>query len=117
MPNCSSISGTRSARNSSRAADHEDTPPASTRVWQALICAAVLSVWQWGYDLHASIPWLIPDLLDPYFVSKPSEIFQQALVLSCIKSKLGVFNGWFNGDFAKCMARNEKQSWVATASR
>jgi NitT/TauT family transport system permease protein len=78
----------------------------STWAWQALICVAVLSIWQWGYDLHASVPWLVPDLLDPYFVSKPSEIYQHFLILSCFKSKLGAFNGWFNGDFAKCMARN-----------
>jgi NitT/TauT family transport system permease protein len=83
-------------------------------IWQALICVAVLSIWQWGYDLHASLPWLVPDLLDPYFVSKPTEIFQHFLVLSCLKSKLGVFNGWFNGDFAKCMARTENNLWVAT---
>ena len=82
--------------------------------WQLLICVAVLSVWQWGYDLHASLPWLVPDLLDPYFVSKPSEIFQHFLILSCLKSKLGVFNGWFNGDIAKCMARTENNLWVAT---
>ena len=89
--------------------------PVNTWVWQALICAVVLSIWQWGYDLHASVPWLVPDLLDPYFVSKPSEIFQNFLVLSCIKSKTGAFNGWFNGEFAKCMARNENNLWVATA--
>jgi NitT/TauT family transport system permease protein len=41
-------------------------------IWQALICVAVLSIWQWGYDLHARLPWLVPDLLDPYFISKPS---------------------------------------------
>src|SRR5882757_8750985 len=87
----------------------------STWAWQALICVAVLSIWQWGYDLHASVPWLVPDLLDPYFVSKPSEIFEHFLILSCLKSKLGVFNGWFNGDFAKCMARNENNLWIATA--
>jgi NitT/TauT family transport system permease protein len=86
-----------------------------TLLWQALICIAVLSIWQWGYDLHAGVPWLVPDLLDPYFVSKPSEIFQQFLVLSCIKSKMGVFNGWSNGDFAKCMARSENNLWIATA--
>ena len=80
-----------------------------------LICIAVLSIWQWGYDLHASAPWLVPDLLDPYFVSKPSEIFENFLILSCLKSKLGVFNGWFNGDFAKCMARTDNNLWVATA--
>jgi NitT/TauT family transport system permease protein len=83
-------------------------------IWQALICVAVLSIWQWGYDLHASLPWLVPDLLDPYFISKPTEIFEHFLILSCLKSKLGVFNGWFNGDFSKCMARTDNNLWVAT---
>jgi len=84
-------------------------------MWQALICVVVLSIWQWGYDLHTSLPWLVPDMLDPYFVSKPSDIFQNFLMLSCLKSKLGVYNGWFNGDFAKCMARTDNNLWVATA--
>jgi sulfonate transport system permease protein len=88
---------------------------ASTLSWQALICVAVLSIWQWGYDLHATLPWLVPDLLDPYFVSKPSEIFDSFLVLSCIKSKMGALNGWTSGDFAKCMARNQNNLWFATA--
>jgi NitT/TauT family transport system permease protein len=88
--------------------------PVSTFVWQATICAVVLTIWQWGYDLHAKLPWLVPDLLDPYFISKPSEIFNNFLILSCIKSKTGVFNGFFNGDFAKCLARNENNLWVAT---
>ena len=86
-----------------------------TLAWQVAICVVVLSVWQWGYQFHTRFPWLVPDLLDPYFISKPSEIFEQFLILSCFKSKLGVFNGWFNGDFAKCMARTENNLWVATA--
>jgi NitT/TauT family transport system permease protein len=87
---------------------------ASALAWQLLICAAVLSIWQWGYDLHGKLPWLVPDMLDPYFISKPSQIFENFLILSCLKSKLGVFNGWFNGDFAKCMARSDNNLWVAT---
>jgi NitT/TauT family transport system permease protein len=87
----------------------------STLAWQVSICVVVLSVWQWGYQFHTRFPWLVPDLVDPYFISKPSEIFEQFLILSCLKSKLGVFNGWFNGDFAKCMARTENNLWVATA--
>jgi NitT/TauT family transport system permease protein len=83
--------------------------------WQALICIVVLSIWQWGYDLHTSLPWLVPDMLDPYFISKPSAIFQNFLVLSCLKSKLGAWNGWFNGEFAKCMARTDNNLWVATS--
>jgi len=86
----------------------------STLAWQAAICAVVLAVWQWGYDLHTRLPWLVPDLLDPYFVSKPSEIFDNFLILSCIKSKMGTFNGWLSGDFAKCLARNENNLWMAT---
>jgi NitT/TauT family transport system permease protein len=88
---------------------------ANVWVWQALICVVVLSIWQWGYDLHASLPWLVPDMLDPYFISKPSDILQNFLVLSCLKSKLGVWNGWFNGDFAKCMARSDNNLWVAAS--
>lgn len=87
----------------------------STLMWQLSICVVVLSVWQWGYQLHTRFPWLVPDLLDPYFISRPSEIFEQFLILSCLKSKLGIFNGWFNGDFARCMARSENNLWVATA--
>ena len=87
----------------------------STLAWQALICIVVLSIWQWGYDLHGRFPWAVPDLLDPYFISKPSEILQSFLVLSCLTSKLGVFNGWSNGDFGRCMARFDNNLWVATA--
>jgi NitT/TauT family transport system permease protein len=89
--------------------------PLNTLAWQALICAAVVAIWQWGYDLHGRFPWLVPDLLDPYFVSKPSEIFENFLVLGCIKSKMGAFNGWANGDFGRCMDRFENNLWVATA--
>src|SRR5689334_17266602 len=87
----------------------------NTLAWQVLICVTVLSIWQWGYDLHAVAPWLVPDLLDPYFVSKPSQIFEHFLILSCLKSKLGVFNGWLNGDLTKCLARNQNNLWIATA--
>jgi NitT/TauT family transport system permease protein len=83
--------------------------------WQVAICVVVLSIWQWGYGLQKRVPWLVPDLLDPYFISKPSEIFDNFLVLSCIKSKLGAFNGWVNGEFGKCFARNQNNLWVATA--
>src|ERR1700761_1820373 len=87
----------------------------STLAWQVAICVVVLSVWQWGYQFRARFPWLVPDLLDPYFISKPSEIWQNFLTLSCLKSKLGTWNGWFNGEFAKCLARNENNLWAATA--
>ena len=87
----------------------------NTLAWQIAICLVVLAIWQWGYDLHKKLPWLVPDLLDPYFVSKPSDIFEHFLILSCLKSKLGAFYGWFNGDIGKCLARNDNNLLIATA--
>jgi NitT/TauT family transport system permease protein len=87
----------------------------TTLLWQALICIAVLAIWQWGFSLRTSVPWLIPDLLDPYFISRPSDIFDKFLVLGCLKSKTGAWNDWWNGDFSKCMARYENNLWVAAA--
>ena len=86
-----------------------------TLAWQVLICVGVGSIWQWGYALHETAPWLVPDLLDPYFVSKPSEIFNQFLSLSCLTSKSGALNNWWNGEFSACLARYENNLWLATA--
>jgi NitT/TauT family transport system permease protein len=81
--------------------------------WQIAICAVTLTIWQWGYELHEVAPQLVPDLLDPYFVSRPSDIFKHFLVISCLKSKLGVWNGWTEGQFAACMRRYENNLWIA----
>ena len=85
-----------------------------TLAWQVLICAAVLALWQWGFDLHTMAPRLVPDLLDPYFVSKPSEIWEQFLVLGCFKTGLGAWNGWGSGDFGRCMVKFDNNLWFAT---
>jgi NitT/TauT family transport system permease protein len=82
--------------------------------WQVLIGVTLLVVWEWGYDLHERVPWLVPDLLDPYFVSKPSAIYDQFLHASCLVDKRGTWNGWSNSEFSKCMARSENNLWVAT---
>jgi NitT/TauT family transport system permease protein len=55
----------------------------------------------------------VPDLLDPYFVSRPTDIFANFLVLSCLKSKLGVWNVFAAGQFSACLARNENNLWIA----
>lgn len=87
----------------------------STLAWQLAICAAILAIWEWGYDLHTRFPALVPDLLDPYFVSKPSEIWDNFLILSCLKSRMGVWNGFADGSFNRCLARYENNLWSATA--
>ena len=86
----------------------------TTIFWQVLICVAVLALWQWGFDLHGKFPSFVPDLLDPYFVSKPTEIVDQFLVLGCFKTGLGAWNGWGNGDFSRCMVKFDNNLWFAT---
>jgi NitT/TauT family transport system permease protein len=85
-----------------------------TIIWQLAICAAVLSLWQWGFDLHGQFPNLVPDLLDPYFVSKPTEIVDQFLVLGCFKTSIGTWNAWGDGSFSRCMVKFDNNLWFAT---
>jgi NitT/TauT family transport system permease protein len=85
----------------------------STALWQVAIGLAALAIWQWGWDLHDRLPWLVPDLLDPYFVSKPSAIFQQFLTLGC----LATGDNWTfaqPGGFARCIGKSENNLWIAT---
>jgi NitT/TauT family transport system permease protein len=86
----------------------------STLAWQIAIGLAALAVWQWGWDLHATVPWLVPELLDPYFVSKPSMIFQHFLRMSCLVNSDDQWTWNVAGGFAKCMARSENNLWIAT---
>jgi NitT/TauT family transport system permease protein len=86
----------------------------STLLWQIGLTLAWLALWQWGWDLHERAPWAIPDILDPYFVSRPSEIWQQFLRLSCLESRTGTWNGMYGVEFDKCLARYENNLWKAT---
>ena len=74
--------------------------------WQLAIVVGVLAVWQWGYDLRTvpALRPLVPSILDPYFVSKPSMIWTSFLKLSCLSDRDG---------FAACFARNENNLWLA----
>jgi NitT/TauT family transport system permease protein len=82
--------------------------------WQIVILAVVLAVWQWGFDLYQLFPRLVPDILDPYFVSKPTEIVNQFLVLGCFETRMGDWISLTNGDFGRCLARYDNNLWIAT---
>jgi NitT/TauT family transport system permease protein len=86
----------------------------STLVWQIAIGLAALAIWQWGWALHDRLPWLVPDLLDPYFVSKPSDIYQQFLRMSCLVSSDGQWTFGVEGAFARCIGKSENNLWIAT---
>jgi NitT/TauT family transport system permease protein len=87
---------------------------ASTLLWQIGIGLAALATWQWAWDVHERAPWLVPELFDPYFVSKPSEIFRQFLGMSCLVSSDGAWTLNVPGAFAKCIGRSDNNLWIAT---
>lgn len=76
--------------------------------WQIAILAFSLTIWEWGYDLRkvAVLKPLVPGILDPYFISKPSMIWTSFLKLGCFSDKAG---------FSACVAGNDNNLWFATA--
>ncbi|MGE7471851.1 ABC transporter permease [Bosea sp. NPDC003192] len=74
--------------------------------WQVAILVVVLSIWEWGWSLRAvaALKPLVPGILDPYFISKPSMIWTSFLKLSCFGDAAG---------FGACFARNDNNLWLA----
>ena len=81
--------------------------------WQVGITLAVLAAWQWAWTLKPFAPWAVPDIFDPYFVSRPSEIWAQFLRLSCLQPKVGAWAIPGSTGFLACTARFENNLWFA----
>lgn len=86
----------------------------SNLMWQVGITLGVLALWQWAWSLKTLAPWAVPDIFDPYFVSRPSEIWTQFLRLSCLHSKPGEWSLPGSAPFAACMLKYENNLWFAT---
>ena len=86
----------------------------SAVLWQIGIALAALAIWEWGWDFHDKLPWLVPDLLDPYFVSRPSAIFGQFLTLGCLTTGDGAWTFAEPNGFARCIGKSENNLWIAT---
>lgn len=75
--------------------------------WQITILVVTFVIWEWGFDLRkiAILKPIVPSLLDPYFISKPSAIWTSFLKLGCFADKAG---------FAACFEANSNNLWLAT---
>ncbi|QRM33430.1 ABC transporter permease [Microvirga sp. VF16] len=84
-------------------------------LWRVAILLLLLAVWQWAYDLRAfaALKPYVPNFLDPYFVSKPSEIWKSFLRLGCLTDRGGTLHGW--SGMTACLAEDANNIWMATA--
>jgi NitT/TauT family transport system permease protein len=75
--------------------------------WQLLILAVLLAIWEWGFEWsRAMLPKAyVPSILDPYFIAKPSMIWDSFLRLGCLKHRDG---------FLACLRSDDNNLWAAT---
>ncbi|MER8375860.1 ABC transporter permease [Mesorhizobium sp. M1338] len=82
--------------------------------WRITILIAILAIWQWGYDLRSIgiLRYIVPSILDPYFVSRPSEIWQSFLRLGCFADQAGTMLD--RSGIGQCFNDNANNLWSAT---
>ncbi|GLH79055.1 ABC transporter permease [Bradyrhizobium sp. SSBR45G] len=83
------------------------TRRAAILFWQIAILIIVLVVWQWGFEWSKALlpKAYVPKILDPYFVAKPSLIWQSFLRLGCFSDPAGV---------VACIGATDNNLWTAT---
>jgi NitT/TauT family transport system permease protein len=81
---------------------------------QTAIIVGGFALWEWGFALKPTLGALIPDLLDPYFISKPSEIWQRLLRLACFTDRSGAWLPAKDGGVRACLATADNNLWAAT---
>jgi NitT/TauT family transport system permease protein len=79
-----------------------------------LLVAAALAVWQWGFALNGRVDWLVPDLLDPYFISRPSDIWARFLRMACFVDRGGGWTIGHGAGFAGCLRASDNNLWIGT---
>ncbi|MBV8169846.1 MAG: ABC transporter permease [Alphaproteobacteria bacterium] len=88
----------------------------TVNAWRIAILVFLIVVWQWGWAYkEGPLGWLVPNLLDPYFVSQPSRIWERFLRLACFTDRTG---NWLLGTdgFAACLTGNQRNVWLQTAA-
>jgi NitT/TauT family transport system permease protein len=84
--------------------------------WRLTILVTVMAIWEWGWSYNEAYPWAVPSLLDPYFVSQPSRIWERFLRLGCFTDRSGAWLTDREGAFWGCVANNPRNLWLQTAA-
>lgn len=82
--------------------------------WRIALLLLFLAVWQWGFGLQPQLPWLIPDFVDPYFISRPSDIWQKLTSMACLTDDAGQALFSSAGAVAACIGAADNNLAAAT---
>lgn len=82
--------------------------------WRLVILVSCFAVWEWGFGLNKVAGGLVPDFLDPYFISRPSEIWARYLRMACLSDKTGAWLPGITDAFGACLDQSENNLWTAT---
>ncbi len=93
-----------------------DRESLTVNAWRIVILVGVIAIWQWGWDYRERLGWLVPNLLDPYFVSQPSRIWERFLRLGCFTDRAGNWLFAQDGAFMACVTGNQRNLWLQTAA-
>jgi NitT/TauT family transport system permease protein len=81
---------------------------------QVAIVAACFAIWQWGWGLRAYIGDWVPTILNPYFIARPSLIWNRFLVLGCFTDDNGRWSG--THEFVSCVLSDDRNLWIQTGA-
>ncbi len=91
--------------------------------WRIVVVLATLAIWEWGWAFNQ---WLIADLpreaqryltvfvLDPFFISQPSEIWARFLEMGCLTDRTGAWTFAQEGGFMGCIEKSRSNLWSDT---
>lgn len=80
--------------------------------WGLLL--VLFALWQWGWDLKTKHGIPMPILLDPYFISRPSAIWERFLEMSCFATSKAEWSLTIDGALMKCLAAEKGNLWTHT---
>ena len=91
--------------------------------WRLVVLVAMLSVWEWGWELNQWLvaglddelrDWLTFPILEPFFISQPSEIWRRFLELGCLVDRQGEWTFGTGAGFLGCLEAERQNLWAMT---
>jgi NitT/TauT family transport system permease protein len=89
-------------------------PLGSVWFWRVALLLIFLAFWQWGFGLHAHVPWLVPAFIDPYFISRPSDVLNKLTSMACLSDEAGRTLIGHAGAIGACIRETENNLVAAT---